>query len=64
MTPDLMRRCVKGQAVKLGVAHPAYLNDAVILSRWESELGVTGIIEPVLDELARNNDETSVLAKR
>ena len=37
---NLMSRCIKGQAVKLGVEHPAYRDNAVTLAGWQSELGV------------------------
>jgi hypothetical protein len=37
---NLMSRCIKEQAVKLGVMHPAYRNNAITLAHWKSELGV------------------------
>ncbi|KFA79973.1 hypothetical protein S40288_11805 [Stachybotrys chartarum IBT 40288] len=51
---NLMSQCIKRQAVKLGVAHPAYRNNAAALARWEPELAGTDV-GVFLVELARNS---------
>lgn len=38
-----MSQCIKGQAVKLGVEHPAYRKNSAVLARWKFKLDVTDV---------------------